>query len=156
VIARRVIFEGRVQGVGFRYTTKDIAKGFDVCGTVKNLPEGTVELEVMGERDELVQVFENLIENACKWARRRVRISAGATGMGQMVVVVEDDGPGLPAEQREAALERGARLDETTPGSGLGLSIVVELTRAYGGRVTLADSDMGGLKVLLELPAAEA
>jgi signal transduction histidine kinase len=72
------------------------------------------------------------------------------------VVVVEDDGPGLPEDQREAALQRGMRMDETTPGSGLGLSIVVELTRAYGGRVTLADSDMGGLKVLLELPTAEA
>ena len=66
------------------------------------------------------------------------------------------DETGLPADQRDAALERGARLDETTPGSGLGLSIVVELTRAYGGSITLADSDLGGLKVLLELPAAEA
>jgi signal transduction histidine kinase len=114
------------------------------------------DLGFCGERQDLQEVLGNLIENACKWARRRVRISAGPTGMGQMVVVVEDDGPGLPAEQREAALERGARLDETTPGSGLGLSIVVELTRAYGGRITLADSDMGGLKVLLSLPAAEA
>ena len=61
---------------------------------------------------------------------RRVRVSAGPTGLGQMVLVVEDDGPGLPAEQRDAALQRGMRMDETTPGSGLGLSIVVELTRA--------------------------
>jgi acylphosphatase len=60
VIARRVIFEGRVQGVGFRYTTKDIAKGFEVCGTVKNLADGTVELEVMGEREE-VEAFINEI-----------------------------------------------------------------------------------------------
>ncbi|RZJ41231.1 MAG: sensor histidine kinase, partial [Brevundimonas sp.] len=97
----------------------------------------------------------NLLENACKWAKRRVRISAGSTGLGQMVVVVEDDGPGLPADQREGALQRGMRMDETTPGSGLGLSIVVELTRAYGGKITLGDSDMGGLKVMLELPAAE-
>jgi len=109
-----------------------------------------------GERQDLQEILGNLMENACKWAQRRVRISAGPTHLGQMVVVVEDDGPGLPAEQREAALERGARMDETTPGSGLGLSIVVELTRAYGGRITLGDSDMGGLKVLLELPAAEA
>ncbi|KQY80573.1 histidine kinase [Brevundimonas sp. Root1423] len=114
------------------------------------------ELGFRGERQDLQEILGNLIENACKWSKRRVRISAGPTGLGQMVVVVEDDGPGLPAEQREAALERGARLDETTPGSGLGLSIVVELTRAYGGRITLADSDLGGLKVLLELPAAEA
>ena len=114
------------------------------------------ELGFRGERQDLQEILGNLMENACKWAKRRVRISAGPTGLGQMVVVVEDDGPGLPEEQREAALERGARMDETTPGSGLGLSIVVELTRAYGGKITLADSDMGGLKVLLELPAAEA
>jgi signal transduction histidine kinase len=114
------------------------------------------ELGFRGERQDLQEILGNLMENACKWAKHRVRITAGPTGLGQMVVVVEDDGPGLPADQRQAALERGARMDETTPGSGLGLSIVVELTRAYGGKITLADSEMGGLKVLLELPAAEA
>ncbi|RZJ46293.1 MAG: sensor histidine kinase [Brevundimonas sp.] len=113
------------------------------------------DLGFRGERQDLQEILGNLLENACKWAKRRVRISAGATGLGQMVVVVEDDGPGLPEEQREAALQRGMRMDETTPGSGLGLSIVVELTRAYGGRITLADSDMGGLRVVLELPTAE-
>lgn len=113
------------------------------------------DLGFRGERQDLQEILGNLMENACKWAKRRVRISAGPTHLGQMIVVVEDDGPGLPEEQREAALQRGARMDETTPGSGLGLSIVVELTRAYGGRITLADSDMGGLKVLLELPTAE-
>nr|WP_221212267.1 sensor histidine kinase [Brevundimonas lenta] len=113
------------------------------------------ELGFRGERQDLQEILGNLMENACKWAKRRVRISAGATGLGQMVVVVEDDGPGLPEEQREAALQRGMRMDETTPGSGLGLSIVVELVRAYGGKITLADSDMGGLRVLLELPTAE-
>jgi signal transduction histidine kinase len=72
-----------------------------------------------------------------------------------MIVVVEDDGPGLPADQREAVMKRGTRLDEDAPGSGLGLSIVDDLTRAYGGRLTLAASDLGGLKAVLELPAAE-
>ncbi|MBX9460388.1 MAG: sensor histidine kinase [Brevundimonas sp.] len=113
-------------------------------------------LAFRGERQDLQELLGNLMENACKWAKRRVRVSAGATGLGQMVVVVEDDGPGLPADQREAALQRGARMDETTPGSGLGLSIVVELTRAYGGRISLSDSELGGLKAVLELPAAEA
>ncbi|WP_420471838.1 sensor histidine kinase [Brevundimonas sp. FT23042] len=113
------------------------------------------ELGFRGERQDLQEILGNLMENACKWAKRRVRISAGPTHLGQMVVVVEDDGPGLPEDQREAALQRGMRMDETTPGSGLGLSIVVELTRAYGGRITLGDSEMGGLKVLLELPTAE-
>ncbi|WP_298744808.1 sensor histidine kinase [uncultured Brevundimonas sp.] len=116
------------------------------------VPEG---LAFRGERQDLQELLGNLMENACKWARRRVRVSGGATGLGQMVVVVEDDGPGLPEDQREAALKRGSRMDETTPGSGLGLSIVVELTRAYGGRVSLSDSEFGGLKVVLELPAAE-
>jgi signal transduction histidine kinase len=113
-------------------------------------------LAFRGERQDLQELLGNLMENACKWARRHVRVSAGATGLGQMVVVVEDDGPGLPEDQREAALQRGARMDETTPGSGLGLSIVVELTRAYGGRISLADSELGGLKAVLELPSAEA
>ncbi|MGO4410886.1 MULTISPECIES: sensor histidine kinase [unclassified Brevundimonas] len=113
------------------------------------------ELAFLGERQDLQEIFGNLIENAAKWCKRRVRISAGASLPGQMVVVVEDDGPGLPEDQRDAALKRGTRMDEDTPGTGLGLSIVEDLTRAYGGRVTLADSDMGGLKVLLELPAAE-
>ncbi|MBW8304620.1 MAG: sensor histidine kinase [Brevundimonas sp.] len=116
-------------------------------------PEG---LAFRGERQDLQELLGNLMENACKWAKRRVRVSAGATGLGQMVVVVEDDGPGLPEDQREAALQRGSRMDESTPGSGLGLSIVVELTRAYGGRISLSDSELGGLKAVLELPAAEA
>ena len=116
-------------------------------------PEG---LEFRGERQDLQEILGNLLENACKWCERRVRVSAGPTGLGQMILVIEDDGPGLPEDQREAVLKRGARLDEDAPGSGLGLAIVEDLTRAYGGRLTLAASDMGGLKALLELPAAEA
>lgn len=114
------------------------------------------ELAFLGERQDLQEILGNLMENACKWSARRVRISAGASGLGQMIAVVEDDGPGLPADQRDAALKRGARLDEDAPGSGLGLSIVDDLTRAYGGRLTLGESDLGGLKAVLELPAAEA
>ncbi|QJE95653.1 acylphosphatase [Luteolibacter luteus] len=64
MIARRVIFEGRVQGVGFRYTTKDLSKGFEVCGTVKNLPDGTVELEVMGEREEVEAFLKEIAEES--------------------------------------------------------------------------------------------
>lgn len=113
------------------------------------------DLAFRGERQDLQEILGNLMENACKWSTRRVRVSAGPTGLGQMVVVVEDDGPGLPEDQRDAALQRGTRMDEATPGTGLGLSIVDELVRAYGGRLTLGASDMGGLKALLELPAAE-
>jgi signal transduction histidine kinase len=113
------------------------------------------DLCFLGERQDLQEILGNLMENACKWSVRRVRVSAGASGLGQMIVVVEDDGPGLPEDRRAEVLKRGARLDEDAPGSGLGLSIVDDLTRAYGGRLTLAASDMGGLKALLELPMAE-
>jgi signal transduction histidine kinase len=109
-----------------------------------------------GERQDLQEILGNLIENAGKWSRRRVRALAGPAGAGRLVVVVEDDGPGVPEAQRAEILRRGTRADEATPGSGLGLAIVDELTRAYGGRLTLAESELGGLKAVLELPAAEA
>ncbi len=113
-------------------------------------------LTFRGERQDLQEILGNLMENACKWCRREVRILAGPTGLGQMVLVVEDDGQGLPEDQRQAVLKRGERLDESAPGSGLGLAIVNDLTRAYDGRLTLGASDLGGLKVMLELPATEA
>lgn len=64
MLATRVIFEGRVQGVGFRYTAKDIARGFDVIGSVKNLPDGTVELQAMGEEDELNDFLREITEES--------------------------------------------------------------------------------------------
>ena len=66
---------------------------------------------------------------------------------------IDDDGPGLAAEPREEALRRGRRLDESKPGSGLGLSIVVDLAGAYGGKLNLSDSPLGGLRAVLVLPA---
>jgi len=64
MIAKRVIFEGRVQGVGFRYTVKDLARGFDVCGWVKNLPDGSVELQVMGEADDVMEFIREIAEES--------------------------------------------------------------------------------------------
>ncbi len=64
MIAKRVIFQGRVQGVGFRYTVKDLARGFDVCGSVKNLPDGSVELQVMGEADEVTGFLREITEES--------------------------------------------------------------------------------------------
>ena len=108
-----------------------------------------------GERQDLQELAGNVLENACKWCKGRVRVDARADGPRRLVLTVDDDGPGLPAEDREAVLRRGARLDETAPGSGLGLSIADELARAYGGAVSLADSPMGGLRVELSLPRVE-
>lgn len=64
MIAKRAIFEGRVQGVGFRYTVKQLATGFDVLGNVKNLPEGTVELNLMGEEDEVAEFLNEIVEES--------------------------------------------------------------------------------------------
>jgi signal transduction histidine kinase len=114
-------------------------------------PEG---LAFQGERQDLLEIAGNVIENACKWAKGKVRVTAAEAQGEKLSLVVEDDGPGLAPEQRAEMLKRGARLDETAPGSGLGLSIVDELARAYGGSVDLGASDMGGLKVCVTLPRA--
>ncbi|MGZ5984514.1 MAG: ATP-binding protein [Caulobacteraceae bacterium] len=118
--------------------------------------EADDDLVFRGERQDLLELIGNVMENACKWSRRRVRAEAQPDGPGFLKVTVEDDGPGLPEDQREAVLRRGARLDESAPGSGLGLSIVEELAKAYGGSVSLGESVWGGLKVDLRLPQAEA
>ena len=109
-----------------------------------------------GERQDLLEIVGNVMENAAKWCRRMVRVEAAPDGPSQLRVTVEDDGPGLPPDRRGDVLKRGARLDETAPGSGLGLSIVEELAKAYGGSVTLSDSELGGLRCDILLPAVEA
>jgi signal transduction histidine kinase len=111
-----------------------------------------------GERQDLLEIAGNVIENACKWSKRRVRVTAtGIEGANppRLRLTVEDDGPGLPEERRAEVLKRGARLDEATPGSGLGLSIVDELARAYGGSVRLDAASWGGLLVEVVLPRAQ-
>ena len=109
-----------------------------------------------GERQDLLEMAGNIIENAGKWCRGKVFVNAVPEGEGRLLLTVEDDGPGLPPERRGEVLKRGARLDESAPGSGLGLAIVDELARAYGGALTLSESGMGGLRVELLLPRAES
>jgi signal transduction histidine kinase len=77
----------------------------------------------------------------------------GDAGRDWLLITVDDDGPGLPADKRADAVKRGKRLDETKPGSGLGLSIVTETAQMYGGSVVLGDAEIGGLRVQLKLPA---
>ena len=100
----------------------------------------------------------NLVDNAGKWARGRVEIGAtalapGAEGRPMIDFTIDDDGPGLPPESRAAALKRGQRLDESKPGSGLGLSIVADLAALHGGALSLEDSPLGGLRARLRLPS---
>jgi signal transduction histidine kinase len=104
-----------------------------------------------GEAQDLEEMVGNLLDNACKWARRRVIVTSQTVG-GRVAILVDDDGPGLPAERREEVFERGRRLDQSVPGSGLGLAIVRDLAEIYGGRVGVEDSPEGGLRVQLELP----
>ena len=113
------------------------------------------DLAFLGERQDLLEIAGNVMENACKWCTRRVRVTASALSARQLSLIIEDDGPGLAPETRDEVLQRGARLDENAPGSGLGLSIVDELVRAYRGAMTLGASPMGGLKVELTLPRAD-
>jgi signal transduction histidine kinase len=108
-----------------------------------------------GEREDLEDLVGNLAENACKYGGGLVEISAAALGANQFEIIFDDDGEGLNDAEAVSALKRGARLDESLPGSGLGLSICEELARAYGGVLHLERSPLGGLRARLVLPLAE-
>ncbi len=111
-------------------------------------------LRVALDPDDLAEVLGNLLDNAAKWAAARVRIAA-TTEAATVTIVVEDDGPGIPETEREAALKRGVRLDQATTGSGLGLAIAGDVLEASGGALRLDESALGGLKAIISLPAAQ-
>jgi signal transduction histidine kinase len=118
-------------------------------------------LRFRGERQDLEEMVGNLVDNACKWAKSRVSVEAlndarDSDGHPVVRLLIDDDGPGLSPVDREEmqAAHRGRRLDETKPGSGLGLSIVVELADLYGGTLSLGTAPIGGLRAELALPAA--
>ncbi|MEM7620141.1 MAG: sensor histidine kinase [Pseudomonadota bacterium] len=116
-------------------------------------------LKFRGEKHDLQEIIGNLFDNAGKWARSEILLTLRAvtdetTAIKKLEIYVEDDGPGLSQEQMLTVMKRGKRLDETKPGSGLGLSIVADLVDLYKGTVKLEKSSLGGLKVHLELPAA--
>ncbi|MFZ5784146.1 MAG: sensor histidine kinase [Pseudomonadota bacterium] len=111
------------------------------------------DLAFRGQREDLEEIVGNLLENACKWASRRVRVSAGTDANG-LVLTVEDDGPGMTVEQAAEASRRGKRLDEKAPGWGLGLSIVSDLVDVNGGALAFGRGSLGGLLVTVRLPAA--
>lgn len=108
-----------------------------------------------GEEQDLYELLGNLIDNAGKWARSRVVVDVRQHD-GELCFTVDDDGPGIAAEQRERMFERGVQLDERRPGSGLGLDIVRTLAQAYGGSVQAQDSPLGGARLRLCLPSAGA
>lgn len=108
-------------------------------------------LQLPWDREDLLELLGNLLDNACKWADADVRLTVSETPRS-FLLTVEDDGPGIPQAQREQVLSRGARLDEQIDGHGLGLGIVRDIVEVWGGTLQLQDSELGGLKVLIELP----
>ena len=111
------------------------------------------DLAFRGEAQDLYELLGNLIDNAGKWARTRVVVDVRREG-GQLCFTVDDDGPGIPEDERQRMFERGVQLDERRPGSGLGLDIVRALTDSYGGSVQALPSPLGGARLRLCLPAA--
>ena len=120
--------------------------------------EADAQAKFRGERQDLEEMAGNLVDNACKWAASRVFIEVRLEpprepGAGPILrIIVDDDGRGLSAAERAQVARRGQRLDESKPGSGLGLSIVVDLTALYGGSLSLGHAPIGGLRAELVLP----
>lgn len=119
----------------------------------------TPNLVFRGERQDLEEMVGNIMDNACKWAKSKIIVQAALVPASQdaarawLLISVDDDGPGIPTINRSSALKRGQRLDESKPGSGLGMSIILETASMYNGKVELADAELGGLRFNLQLPA---
>jgi signal transduction histidine kinase len=149
-------------------TVTEVAPAIEaLCRTMEKIHRGRgiaigvntdAQAKFRGERQDLEEMVGNLIDNACKWATSQVFIEvlierAAKAGAGPTLrIVVDDDGRGLSASERAQVFRRGQRLDESKPGSGLGLSIVVDLAALYGGSLTLGNAPIGGLRAELVLP----
>lgn len=108
-------------------------------------------LHLPWDREDLLELLGNLLDNACKWADAEIVLSISETPEG-FRLVVEDDGPGIPEHQRDQVFSRGTRLDEQTDGHGLGLGIVRDIVEVWGGVLRLEESELGGLTVVIDLP----
>ncbi|HVS77152.1 MAG TPA: ATP-binding protein [Steroidobacteraceae bacterium] len=111
----------------------------------------------IGDRGDFVELLGNLMDNACKWCREKVRVAVTveegrAAGRESLTLVVEDDGPGIAEEDRPKVLERGVRTDEKVPGHGLGLAMVHDTVDLYGGKLVVDESPLGGARFALRLP----
>ncbi|MEO8325681.1 MAG: HAMP domain-containing sensor histidine kinase [Nitrospirota bacterium] len=115
---------------------------------------GLEEIYFHGDVQDLEEMLGNVIDNACKWAKKEVQIRGERAG-DKWRVIVEDDGPGIPKGQEAVVIQRGRRLDEAIPGSGLGLDIVFDIVILYGGSLHLERSTLGGVCANLEWPAVD-
>jgi signal transduction histidine kinase len=134
-----------------------------IAAALKRLPEGEAlrweiavqeNLAFPGDEGDLTEILGNLLDNARKWAHRRIRVSGRAEG-GEAGLVLEDDGPGM-SEAAIAGIARGRRWDETRPGTGFGIAIARDLAEGVGARLRLSRSELGGLKVELCWPVPAA
>lgn len=119
------------------------------------------DMRFRGDTGDFLELAGNLLDNACKWCRSSVRVTIrpldGAEAeSGAMQLTVEDDGPGIPDDAREALLERGKRLDESAPGHGIGLAVVKEIATSYGGDVAIARSSLGGALIRVSIDPQRA
>ena len=111
-------------------------------------------LRFRGDEGDLTELLGNLLDNAFKWCRERVRVRA-ALEAGRLVLRFEDDGPGIAPDAAQRVLERGARGDESRAGQGIGLAVVRDIVAAYDGRIEIARSELGGAALVLALPARQ-
>ena len=158
---RRARVAARGQAIGVRAEIDPVLDGL-----VRTLPRiyrdkdliidkvGEAGLTFRGHPRDLEDMVGNLMDNAAKWTNSRIDVSIKKLEDGVCLITIADNGPGLTVDEIETAMKRGARLDEATPGSGLGLSIVKDLADAYKGSLAFSRSDMGGLKAELRLPIA--
>jgi two-component system sensor histidine kinase PhoQ len=112
----------------------------------------------IGDQGDLLEIAGNILDNACKWCRTQVLLTAAplitpGTRREGLILIIEDDGPGIAIEKREHVLKRGARLDERVSGQGIGLSVVQEVAQLSGGSVNIDTSSLGGAKITVRLPA---
>ena len=132
----------------------------EIVTTIRHLPRGRdldfvvdvpAHVAVRLDRDDFIELLANVLDNARKWARRRVviRLERGDT---DLVLSVSDDGPGIPADQLDKVVERGRRLDEGTEGTGIGLAIVNDIADGCNLPTAFGTSDMGGLRFAVHLP----
>jgi len=139
------------QSVDVGRTVRDLAAALDrihrdrALVLDQHVEAGTV---FRGQREDLEEILGNLMDNACKWAKSHVRVTAGMSG-GTLVLSVEDDGPGVSSQDVHTAAARGGRLDEAVPGWGLGLAIATDLAALNGAVLDFGRSDLGGLKVTM-------
>ena len=112
--------------------------------------------QFVGDRGDLTELLGNLLDNACKWCRGLVRITVSAdasfAARERLGIVVEDDGPGISAENRARIGQRGVRTDENVPGYGIGLAMVQDTIEMYGGALVIDNSTLGGARFALRLP----